>query len=77
MEGSKGDGTLLISDASNNLVRALNGERLSDWFGSVSDSSDSDVNGPAAQTCLRLPGGLGLAGDGTAFATLPCQNCRR
>jgi sugar lactone lactonase YvrE len=63
------DGTLLFADAQNNLLRTLNGTRLSDWLGVQGDKGDKDINGPAAQAMLRRPGRLCLSGDGTLFVS--------
>jgi hypothetical protein len=63
------DGTLLFADAQNNLLRTLNGTRLSDWLGVPGEKGDRDINGPAAQAMLRRPGRLCLSGDGTLFVS--------
>jgi hypothetical protein len=62
-------GTLLFADAPNNLLRTLNGTRLSDWLGVQGSKGDKDINGPASQAMLRRPGWLCLSGDGTLFVT--------
>jgi len=61
------NGTLLIADDSNNLLRALSGTRLSDWLGKQGSQGDEDINGPASQARLRRPGWLSVSGDGTLF----------
>jgi hypothetical protein len=63
------DGTLLFADAQNNLLRTLNGTRLSDWLGVQGEKGDKDINGPASQAMLRRPGRLCLSGDGTLFVS--------
>ena len=61
------NGTLLIADDSNNLLRALSGTRLSDWLGKQGSKGEEDINGPASQASLRRPGWLSVSGDGTLF----------
>lgn len=61
------DGTLLVADDSNNLIRALSGTRLSDWLGKQGSKGDVDIDGPASQASLRRPGWLSVSGDGTVF----------
>lgn len=61
------NGTLLIADDPNNLLRTLNGARLSDWLGKQGSKGDKDINGPASQANLRRPGRLSVSGDGTLF----------
>ena len=61
------NGTVLIADDSNNLLRTLSGSRLSDWFGKQGSKGDEDINGPASQARLRRPGWLSVAGNGTLF----------
>jgi len=51
------DGTLLIADSYNNLLRTLNGTRRSDWLGVQGDNGEKDINGPAPGASLRMPGG--------------------
>jgi len=61
------DGTLLISDDANNLVRKLERGRLSDWIGASGERWVIDMDGPASQARVQRPGGLCAAGDGTVF----------
>jgi sugar lactone lactonase YvrE len=61
------NGTLLVADDYNNLLRALSGTRLSDWLGKQRDKGDEDIDGPASQASLRRPGSLSVSGDGTVF----------
>ncbi len=61
------NGTLLIADDSNNLLRTLSGSRLSDWLGKQGSKGDEDINGPAPQASLRRPGWLSVSGNGTLF----------
>src|SRR3990172_9347968 len=49
------NGTLLVADDSNNLLRALSGSRLSDWLGEVGGEGDEDINEPLSQARLRRP----------------------
>jgi hypothetical protein len=61
------DGTLLLADTHNNLLRTLSGGRLSDWLGHPHDDWDSDVDGPAAQARIAKPGGLAVTTAGTIY----------
>ncbi len=61
------NGTLLIADDDNNVLRTVSGSRLSDWLGKQSSKGDEDINGPAPQASVRRPGWLSVAGDGTLF----------
>ena len=61
------DGTLLIADGFNNLLRTLSGGRLTDWLGVPGDRGERDINGPARGASLRRPGGLCVTGAGAVF----------
>lgn len=61
------DGRLLIADDPNNLLRTVDGKRLTDWLGAPGDAGDKDVNGRPPEARLRRPGALCVTGDGTVF----------
>lgn len=61
------DGRLLLADDPNNLLRAFDGMRLTDWLGLQGERGEKDINGPAGVASLRRPGGLCVTGDGTVF----------
>lgn len=61
------DGRLLIADSVNNLLRTVDGKRLTDWLGVQGERGRSDINGLAQGASLRQPGGLCVVGDGTVF----------
>ena len=63
------DGRILIADDPNNLLRTLDGNRLTDWLGGKPGESgqDKDIDGRPPKARVRRPGGLCVSGDGTLF----------
>lgn len=62
------DGRLLIADDPNNLMRTVDGKRLTDWLGAVSPfGPENDIDGRPPEARVRRPGGLCVTGNGTVF----------
>ena len=61
------DGRLLVADDSNNRLRTLDGKRLADWLGGVSEPQETDIDERPPKARVRRPGGLCVTGDGTVF----------
>lgn len=63
------DGRLLIADDPNNLLRTVDGKRLTDWLGALRETRETDVDGRSPKARVRRPGALCVAGDGSVFIT--------
>lgn len=61
------DGTLLIADSLNHVVRALSPDGTIDTIAGTGEAGFSGDGGPASEAQLNWPYGLALADDGTLY----------
>lgn len=63
------DGRLLIADEHNNLLRTLEGKRLSDWLGAspFTGEAENNVDGRPPRARITRPSSVCVTGDGTLF----------
>lgn len=61
------DGTLLIADSLNHVIRALSPDGTIDTIAGTGEAGFSGDGGPADQAQLNWPYGLALADDGTLY----------